>query len=107
MGTSAWGRSKAASSVIVSLVGSSTRQISTRMWLMGVLLDQCGCPIVAHLELLPVVTCPETYSRLQKKRLARGRCRRCAGQIKAKRAQALFGRRRAVPIQGALRCQCN
>src|SRR6266545_4526144 len=64
MGTSAWGRSKAASSVIVSLVGSSTRQISTRMWLMGVLLDQCGCPIVAHLELLPVVTCPETYSRL-------------------------------------------
>jgi len=32
----------------------------------GVRRDPCGCPIGAHLERLPVVTCPETYSRLPK-----------------------------------------
>jgi hypothetical protein len=30
----------------------------------GVLLDQYGCPMVAHLELLQAVTCPATYSCL-------------------------------------------
>jgi hypothetical protein len=30
----------------------------------GVLLDQDSCPMVTHLVLLPVVTCPATYSRL-------------------------------------------
>src|SRR6266542_3083422 len=52
--TSAAGRSKAASSVSWSLVGSSTRQIRTRMWLIGYSLVRAVARWY-HMEGRPVV----------------------------------------------------